>query len=38
MPTITSGTPAGRHATFTQTFGNKNVGTGKTLTPGRLGE
>ena len=34
VPTITTGTLAGTDtATFTQTFGNKNVGTGKTLTP-----
>ena len=34
VPTITVGTLAGTDtAAFTQTFGNANVGTGKTLTP-----
>jgi hypothetical protein len=34
VPTITSGTLAsGETATWTQTFNNQNVGTGKTLTP-----
>ena len=34
VPTITSGSlAAGDSATWTQTFNNKNVGTGKTLTP-----
>ncbi len=35
VPTITSGGPlvGGDTATWTQTFNNKNVGTGKTLTP-----
>src|SRR5207248_10632186 len=33
-PTITSGTLAtGDTASFTESYGNKNVGTGKTLTP-----
>ncbi len=35
VPTITSGGPlaTGDSATWTQTFDNKNVGTGKSLTP-----
>ncbi len=39
VPSITAGTLAGTDtAAFTQTFGNANVGTGKTLTPAGTGQ